>query len=144
MAMKRVKDILIAKGNETFSITPDTSVYDAVHLLAEKEIGALLVMEGPLLVGIFSERDYARQIILKGRSSENTKVREIMTSKVLHATPENDTGECMTMMTDNRIRHLPIILDSQVVGVISIGDLVRSIIAEQESTIVDLKKYINS
>ncbi len=142
--MKRVKDILIAKGNETFSITPDTSVYDAVHLLAEKEIGALLVMEGPLLVGIFSERDYARQIILKGRSSENTKVREIMTSKVLHATPENDTGECMTMMTDNRIRHLPIILDSQVVGVISIGDLVRSIIAEQESTIVDLKKYISS
>lgn len=142
--MKRVKDILIAKGNETFSITPDTSVYDAVHLLAEKEIGALLVMEGPLLVGIFSERDYARQIILKGRSSENTAVREIMTSKVLHATPENDTGECMTMMTDNRIRHLPIILDSQVVGVISIGDLVRSIIAEQESTIVDLKKYISS
>jgi len=142
--MKRVKDILIAKGNETFSITPDTSVYDAVHLLAEKEIGALLVMEGPLLVGIFSERDYARQIILKGRSSENTKVREIMTSKVLHATPENDTGECMTMMTDHRIRHLPIILDSQVVGVISIGDLVRSIIAEQESTIVDLKKYISS
>jgi len=142
--MKRVKDILIAKGNETFSITPDTSVYDAVHLLAEKEIGALLVMEGPLLVGIISERDYARQIILKGRSSENTKVREIMTSKVLHATPENDTGECMTMMTDNRIRHLPIILDSQVVGVISIGDLVRSIIAEQESTIVDLKKYISS
>ncbi len=142
--MKRVKDILIAKGNEVFSITPDTSVYDAVHLLAEKEIGALLVMEGPLLVGIISERDYARQIILKGRSSENTKVREIMTSKVLHATPENDTGECMTMMTDNRIRHLPIILDSQVVGVISIGDLVRSIIAEQESTIVDLKKYISS
>lgn len=142
--MKRVKDILIAKGNEVFSITPDTSVYDAVHLLAEKEIGALLVMEGPLLVGIISERDYARQIILKGRSSENTKVREIMTSKVLHATPENDTGECMTIMTDNRIRHLPIILDGQVVGVISIGDLVRSIIAEQESTIVDLKKYINS
>ncbi len=141
--MKRVKDILIAKGNETFSITPDTSVYDAVHLLAEKEIGALLVMDGSFLVGIFSERDYARQIILKGRSSENTKVREIMTSKVLHATPENDTGECMAMMTDNRIRHLPIILDSQVVGVVSIGDLVRSIIAEQESTIVDLKKYIN-
>ena len=138
--MKRVKDILIVKGNEIFSITPDTSVYDAVHLLAEKEIGALLVLDGPLLVGIISERDYARQIILKGRSSENTAGREIMTSKVLHATPENDTGECMTMMTDNRIRHLPIILDSQVVGVISNGDLVRSIIAEQESTIVDLKK----
>jgi CBS domain-containing protein len=142
--MKRVKEILRAKGNEIFSVAPDISVYDAIHLLAEKEIGALLVMEGPLLVGVFSERDYARQIILKGRSSEDTKVREIMTSDVLHANLENDAAECMTMMTDNRIRHLPIIDDSAVVGVISIGDLVRSIIAEQESTIVDLKKYINS
>lgn len=142
--MTRVKDILKAKGNEIFSITPDTSVYDAIHLLAEREIGALLVMDGPLLIGIVSERDYARQIILKGRSSESTTVKEIMTSKVLHATPDSNTGECMTMMTDNRIRHLPIIQDNEVVGVISIGDLVRSIIAEQESTIVDLKKYINS
>lgn len=141
--MKRVKEILRTKGHDIFSVAPDTSVYDAIHLLAEKEIGALLVMEGPLLVGVFSERDYARQIILKGRSSEDTSVREIMTSEVLHATPDNDTAECMTMMTDNRIRHLPIIDDSAVVGVISIGDLVRSIIAEQESTIVDLKKYIN-
>jgi CBS domain-containing protein len=142
--MKRVKDILHSKGDDVFSITPDTSVYDAIHVLAEKEIGALLVMEGARLVGIFSERDYARQIILKGRASESTQVREIMTSKVLHATPDNDSGECMTMMTDNRIRHLPIIDDDKVVGVVSIGDLVRSIIAEQESTIVDLKKYINS
>jgi CBS domain-containing protein len=142
--MKRVKDILHSKGDDVFSITPDTSVYDAIHVLAEKEIGALLVMEGARLVGIFSERDYARQIILKGRASESTQVREIMTSKVLHATPDNDSGQCMTMMTDNRIRHLPIIDDDKVVGVVSIGDLVRSIIAEQESTIVDLKKYINS
>jgi CBS domain-containing protein len=142
--MTRVKDILKAKGSEIFSITPDISVYDAIHLLAEKEIGALLVMDGPLLIGIVSERDYARQIILKGRSSENTMVKEIMTSKVLHATPDSNTSECMAMMTDNRIRHLPIIQDDEIVGVISIGDLVRSIIAEQESTIVDLKKYINS
>jgi CBS domain-containing protein len=142
--MTRVKDILKAKGSEIFSITPDISVYDAIHLLAEKEIGALLVMDGPLLIGIVSERDYARQIILKGRSSENTMVKEIMTSKVLHATPDSNTSECMAMMTDNRIRHLPIIQDNAVVGVVSIGDLVRSIIAEQESTIVDLKKYINS
>jgi CBS domain-containing protein len=142
--MKRVKEILRSKGTEIFSVSPDTSVYDAIHLLAEKEIGALLVMEDSLLVGIFSERDYARQIILKGRSSETTTVREIMTSKVLHAIPDNDTGECMTIMTDNRIRHLPVMDDAKVVGVISIGDLVRSIIAEQESTIVDLKKYINS
>jgi len=141
--MKRVKAILATKGNDIFSIAPDASVYDAIHLLAEKEIGALLVMDGPLLVGIFSERDYARQIILKGRSSEETKVREIMTTNVLHATPDNDTGECMTVMTENRIRHLPVINDSEVVGVISIGDLVRSIIAEHESTIGDLKKYIS-
>ncbi len=141
--MKRVKAILATKGNDIFSIAPDASVYDAIHLLAEKEIGALLVMDGPLLVGIFSERDYARQIILKGRSSEETKVREIMTTNVLHATPDNDTGECMTVMTKNRIRHLPVIDDSEVVGVISIGDLVRSIIAEHESTIGDLKKYIS-
>ena len=141
--MKRVKEILATKGNDIFSIAPDASVYDAIHLLAEKEIGALLVMDGPLLVGIFSERDYARQIILKGRSSEETKVREIMTTNVLHATPDNDTGECMTVMTENRIRHLPVINDSEVVGVISIGDLVRSIIAEHESTIGDLKKYIS-
>jgi len=142
--MKRVSEIIKCKGDEIYAIEPDASVYDAIHLLAEKEIGALLVMEGPLLVGIFSERDYARQIILKGRGSEETSVREIMTTKVVHATPDHDTGECMSIMTDNRIRHLPVIEDNNVVGVISIGDLVRSIIAEQESTIVDLKKYINS
>ena len=141
--MKRVKEILTTKGSGIFSIAPDASVYDAIHLLAEKEIGALLVMDGPLLVGILSERDYARQIILKGRSSEETEVREIMTTNVLHATPDNNTGECMTVMTENRIRHLPVIDDSKVVGVISIGDLVRSIMAEQESTIGDLKKYIS-
>jgi CBS domain-containing protein len=142
--MKRVSEIIKCKGDEIFSIAPDATVYDAIHLLAEKEIGALLVMDGPLLVGIISERDYARQIILKGRGSEETRVKEIMTTKVVHATLDHDTGECMSIMTDNRIRHLPVIEDNNVVGVISIGDLVRSIIAEQESTIVDLKKYITS
>jgi CBS domain-containing protein len=142
--MKKVKAILKTKGHEVWSIDPGASVYDAIHLMAEKEIGALAVMEGPKLVGIMSERDYARQIILKGRSSETTKVEEIMTTKIVHVTPEEDSVECMTLMTDHRIRHLPILEGDKVVGMISIGDLVRSIIAEQDSTINDLEKYIAS
>ena len=141
--MKRVKDILKVKGHDVWSVTPTSSVYDAIHFMAEKEIGALMVMEGTRLVGIVSERDYARQIILKGRSSETTKVSEIMTTNVINAQPENDVGECMAMMTDSRIRHLPILDEEQVVGMISIGDLVNAIIAEQQSTIQDLEKYIS-
>ena len=141
--MKRVKDLLKAKGRDVWSIGSRASVYDAVHLMAEKEIGALLVMDGSELVGIFSERDYARQIILKGRSSEKTRVSEIMTSNVVHAELDQETIQCMALMTDNRIRHLPIFDGTEVVGVISIGDLVRSIIAEQQSTIGDLEKYIS-
>lgn len=141
--MKRVKEIIKDKGNEIFSIQPDATVYDAIHLLAEKEVGALLVMDGSKLVGIISERDYARQIILKGRSSEQTRVSEIMTAKVIHADPSQNTADCMALMTENRVRHLPVMEGSTVIGVISIGDLVRSIIAEQQSTIVDLEKYIS-
>ncbi len=143
--MKRVKEIIKnkGKGSEIFSIRPDATVYNAIHLLAEKEIGALLVMDGSKLVGIFSERDYARQIILKGRSSEKTKVSEIMTTKIIHTDPDHDSGQCMTLMTENHIRHLPVMEDSTVIGVISIGDLIRSIIAEQHSTIADLEKYIS-
>lgn len=142
--MNKIKQLLKAKGNDIWSIEPVDSVYDAIHLMAEKEIGALLVMEGPKLVGIVSERDYARQIILKGRSSESTKVSEIMSTDVVCSDPEMGTGECMGLMTDRRIRHLPIIEDDKVVGVISIGDIVRSVIAEQDSTINDLKKYVSS
>lgn len=142
--MKQIKQILKNKGSDIWSINPGATVYDAIHLMAEKEIGALLVMEGAKLVGIISERDYARQIILKGRSSESTKVSEIMTTDVVHAKLSDDTAQCMAAMTDNRIRHLPIIDGAEIVGVISIGDLVGSIISEQRSTIVDLEKYIRS
>jgi len=141
--MKRVKEILATKGDEIWAIGPEQTVYDAIHLLAEKKIGALAVTDGEQLVGIISERDYARQIILKGRSSENTLVKDIMSSDVITATPAQEIQACMKMMTDNRIRHLPIMIDDKLVGMISIGDLVRAIIAEQQSTIGDLEKYIS-
>ena len=141
--MRRIKRILETKGHDIWSIEPSATVYEAVHLLAEKKIGALLVMKKDQLVGIFSERDYARQIILKDRSSEATRVEEIMTSKVIHVQPNDEIGDCMALMTEHRIRHLPVIDKKKVVGMISIGDLVRAVIAEQQSTINDLEKYIS-
>ena len=142
--MKRLKEILTAKGSEIWSIEPDQSVYDAIKLLAEKEIGAIAVTEGDRLVGIVSERDYARQIILKGRSSEKTQVKDIMSTNVVTAIPSQEVRECMELMTEKRIRHLPIVNDdNNLIGMISIGDLVRAIIADQESTIGDLEKYIS-
>ena len=141
--MRRVKRILEAKGHDIWSIEPSASVYEAIHLLAERQIGALLVMKNDQLVGIFSERDYARQIILKDRSSEDTKVEEIMTKKVLHVQPNDEIGDCMALMTENRFRHLPVVENNKVIGMISIGDLVRAVIAEQQSTINDLEKYIS-
>jgi len=141
--MKLVKHILKLKGSEVWSVDPGSSVYDAVDFMAEKGIGALLVMESSRLIGIISERDYARQIILKGRASESTKVSEIMTTDMVTAGPEQDVGECMVLMTDRRVRHLPILEGTRVIGVISIGDLVNAIIAEQQSTIKDLEKYIS-
>ena len=141
--MKRVKEILANKGSEIWSIGPDESVYDAIYLLAEKKIGALAVVDGDRLIGIISERDYARQIILKGLSSRKTRVRDIMSSEVFTSEPSQDVRKCMEMMSENRIRHLPIVENDGLVGMISIGDLVRTIIAEQESTIVDLEKYIS-
>lgn len=140
--MKKVKDILRTKADELWSIGPRETVYEAIHLLAEKEIGALIVLDGDQLVGIISERDYTRQIILQGRSSDQTKVSDIMSGEVVTASPEEDIQECMRLMTDRRIRHLPICNGEVVIGIISIGDLVRAIIAEQQSTIVDLEKYI--
>lgn len=140
--MKRVKDILAVKGDDIWSVGPNQSVYDAILLLAEKGIGALIVLDNEQLVGIISERDYARQIILKGRSSENTLVKDIMSGKVITARPDDEIQECMHLMTEKRIRHLPIVDDDDLVGMISIGDLVRAIIAEQQSTIGDLEKYI--
>lgn len=140
--MRNVRDILETKGHDVWSIEPMALVYDAMKLMADKEIGALLVMEGTTLAGILSERDYARKIILQGRSSLTTEVREIMTSRVVCAGPERSIEECMALMTDKRIRHLPVVEAGQVCGMISIGDLVKAIIAEQQFIIQQLERYI--
>jgi len=142
--MRRVRDILAVKGRDVWSIGPNASVYDAMKLMADKGIGALLVMEGAKLVGIISERDYARKVILQGRSSRTTGVQEIMTARVAYAEPEQNIEECMALMTEIRIRHLPVIEAGEVRGVISIGDLVKSIIAEQKFIIEQLERYISS
>ena len=140
--MKQVKDILDVKGRMVWSIAPAASVYDAMKYMAEKEVGALLVMEGSRLVGIISERDYARKVILQGRSSRTTQVQEIMTSRVAYAELSQNVEECMAIMTEKRIRHLPVLEAGEVVGIISIGDLVKSIIAEQKFIIEQLERYI--
>jgi CBS domain-containing protein len=142
--MKKVRDILQVKGHDVWSIEPDALVYDAMKLMADKGIGALLVMEGAKLVGIISERDYARKIILQGRASRTTQVREIMTPRVVYTEPERNVEECMALMTDKRIRHLPVLEGGEVFGVISIGDLVKAIIAEQKFIIEQLERYISS
>ncbi len=140
--MKTVKQILEAKGHDVWSIPPDASVYDALTLMADKEVGALLVLEAGRLVGIISERDYARKVILRGKSSLDTPVREIMTQRVICVRPEQTIEECMALMTEKRIRHLPVLVDDQVIGVISIGDLVKAVIAEKDFLITQLEKYI--
>jgi CBS domain-containing protein len=142
--MAKVKDILALKGRSVWSIAPDSSVYDAMKLMAEKGIGALMVIDGEKVVGILSERDYARKVILQGRASRTTQAREIMTGHVLYAQPEQNIEECMALMTDKRIRHLPVYEEGRLIGVISIGDLVKSIITEQKFIIEQLERYISS
>jgi CBS domain-containing protein len=142
--MTIVAQLLHAKGSDIWSVTPDTSVYDAIKLMAERGVGALLVMSGERLVGIVSERDYARKVILRGKSSKETPVREIMTERVYYVRPEQSTDECMAIMTDRRIRHLPVLEAERVVGVISIGDVVKSVISQQEFMIQQLENYITS
>lgn len=140
--METVRSILEKKGHEVYSLPPDTSVYDAIALMAEKSVGALLVVSQGRLAGVVSERDYARKVILKGKHSRDTRLDEIMTCEVIAVTPDQTVDECMRIMTDCRIRHLPVLEGDGVVGVISIGDLVRSIIAAQEATIHHLHNYI--
>ena len=140
--MKTIKEILQSKPLGVLSISPEASVLDALRLMAEKEVGALVVLENERLAGIFSERDYARKVILHGKSSKDTSVREIMTSKVVYVRPEQSVEECMALMTDKRIRHLPVVEGSRLVGVISIGDAVKAIISEREFTIEQLQSYI--
>src|SRR5712692_3534275 len=140
--MKSVKDILEVKGRNVWSIGPEVSVYDAMKLMVDKGIGALMVMEGEKVVGVISERDYARKDTLEGRSSRTTQVREIMTTHVLYARPDQNIEECMAVMTEKRVRHLPVMEEEQLVGVISIGDLVKSIITEQKFIMEQLERYI--
>ena len=134
--------ILKNKTRQIASIPPDASVYQAIESMAERQVGALLVMEKGLLLGIISERDYARKVILQGRSSKETPVSAIMTSPVLFVSPRQTVGECMHIITHNRIRHLPVVEHNAVVGMISIGDLVNWVITEQETTIRQLEAYI--
>jgi CBS domain-containing protein len=141
--MTTIRQILAGKP-DIHSIDPDATVLDALRLLEQKNIGALLVMRGGVLWGIFSERDYARRMILHGRSSKETKVREVMTPDVFVISPDTTSGECMVHMTDRHIRHLPVVEGGRVVGVISIGDVVRSVIDDLRFTVRQLEGYIKS
>lgn len=141
--MKTVQQLLEQKGREAFTIGPDASVFDALERMAEKEVGALLVTEETKPVGLISERDYARKVILKGRASKDLRVRAIMTARVICARPEQTLEECMAVMTDKRVRHLPVVDGGTVAGLVSIGDLVKAIIAEQQFVIEQLESYIS-
>ncbi len=137
-----IESILGQKGREIYSVTPEATVYDAIALMAEKNVGALLVMENEKLVGIVSERDYSRKVMLKGKTSRNSFVREIMTTELTTAHPRETVQECLHFMTDKHIRHLPVIADGKLLGVISIGDLVKHVISAQSATLQQLKDYI--
>jgi CBS domain-containing protein len=141
--MKLVKHLLDSKGRHVISVAPDATVLDAVKLMAEKAVGSLVVMENDALCGIISERDYARKVIIKGRASDSTRVAEIMTSSVLTTTSDRTVNECMQQMSVNGIRHLPVVEDNSVIGMISMRDLVKAIIADQQEEIEQLEQYIS-
>jgi CBS domain-containing protein len=142
--MTSLKHLLQRKTQAIYSIEPDDPVLEAIQLMAQHSVGALLVMKGSELVGIVSERDYARKVILLGRSSSETPVWQIMSAPVLTVRPEQTVQDCMQLMTDQRVRHLPVVEHGKVVGVLSIGDLVRAVLEEQQRTISDLESYIRS
>jgi CBS domain-containing protein len=140
--MSTARHILDQKGNNIWSIHPDATVFDAIAKMAEKDVGSLIVMDGDKIVGIITERHYARNVVLKGKTSPTTKIRDIMERHVIFATPEQSVEQCMAIMSEKRIRHLPVLHGKQVIGIISIGDLVKSIIGDQKFTIDQLVHYI--
>lgn len=142
--VKTVRDVLRSKGGQIFSVDADATVFTALEMMAKEDVGALLVMNGGRLIGMLSERDYARKVILKGLSSPQTKVREIMTETVFYARPEQTVEECMAIITEKRCRHLPVLDDDKLVGLVSIGDLVKASIAEKEFIIEQLENYIKA
>ena len=141
--MTSVKQLLQGKGHDVWSIGPEASVYDAIAKMAQEEVGALVVLEGESLVGVVSERDYARKVVLQGRSSRDTMVKDIMTTRVAYARLDQSVEDCMAIMTEKRIRHLPVMDGDKLLGVISIGDLVKFIIEEQKHVIEQLEQYIS-
>ena len=141
--MKLVQQLLDRKGDEIISIAGDASVFDAIKLMADRAVGSLLVMDGDELKGIVTERDYARKVIVKGRSSESTPVADIMTTDLVTASLTQSVNDCMTLMSERRIRHLPVLVDGKVAGMISIGDLVQAIISDQQEEIEQLESYIS-
>ncbi len=140
--MKTIREVLAAKGSGVWTIGPKDSVFDALKLMAEKEVGALLVTEGEKILGLISERDYARKVILKGLSSPLTPIEAVMTTRVMYAQPDQTIEEAMALMTDKHIRHLPVLEDGRLSGVLSIGDVVKATIAEREFRISQLENYI--
>ena len=141
--MALVTELLRRKGYTIYSVEPDQPVLEAIRRMAEYGVGALLVMRGEQLLGVVSERDYARKVILKGRSSSDTPVRQIMSAPVITVRADQSVAECMQLMTERRVRHLPVVQTDRVVGVVSIGDLVRSVVEEQQQTIEQLEQYIH-
>lgn len=140
--MQTVGDILKTKGREVWTITPETVVFDALETMADKNVGALVVLDSAKVVGILSERDYARKVILHGKSSRELKAREIMSANVYFVSPGHSIEDCMALFTTKRVRHLPVVQDEELMGMISIGDVVKAVIAEQEYTIRHLENYI--
>ena len=140
--MTTVEKLLNNKGSEVWSIAPEASVYEALQKMFEKDAGALLVLDKGALVGIFTERDYARKLILQGKFSKDTAVSELMTYEVLYVEPHNTVQDCMVLMTNRRVRHLPVLSDGALVGIVTIGDVVKQLMSEQTSTIAQLEKYI--
>lgn len=140
--MTTVDKLLKHKGSEVWSIAPEASVYEALQKMFEKDAGALLVLDQGTLVGIFTERDYARKLILQGKFSKDTAVSELMTYEVLYVEPHNTVQDCMVLMTNRRVRHLPVLSDGALVGIVTIGDVVKQVMSEQTSTIEQLEKYI--